>query len=38
VAWQLSEHCAAAGRSTDAARWSSAAAELHSTLWSVLLW
>ena len=38
VAWQLSERYAVAGRSADAARWSAAAAELHSKLWSVLLW
>ncbi len=38
VAWQLSEHCAAAGRTAAAARWSAAAAELRAELWSVLSW
>jgi hypothetical protein len=38
VAWQLSEHYRAAGRSADAARLATIAANLRAELWSVLSW
>ena len=38
VAWQLSEHYAAAGRAGDASQAAAAATELRAELWSVLRW